>query len=427
LNNLLEKMNLIAAGDHMVFLYEDSDVISNAKVMSNYIISRISKNEKCFFISGDIDMQIILENLRTSIDYEEAVNRGQLSILNRNDAYSKDGKFEPKKMIAFLKELALQAIKEGYNAFAITGELSWVLEYDDGFSRIMEYEYLLNDEIFGSYSVSAVCRYNINKFSSHMIKNIIEVHPIILWKKEVHENPFYFEVVKTENLDVEKFQVKSMLTAIEKYTYVKSRFHDEIKSTEKKYQELQLNQLKNMIVTLTEFLEIYDQYTKNHSTNVAKIAKKIGKAINLSDQVTGQIYYAGLVHDIGKALISKEILNKKGKLSKEEFEIIKKHPGDAYKALKKSKELNNIANIVLQHHERWDGNGYPNGLKGEDIYLESRIMAIADSYDAMTSDRPYRKALSKQEAIDEIRKNAGKQFDPKIAIIAIDKVFDIKE
>jgi len=385
------------------------------------------KMKSVFFISGDIYMTIILEKLRPSIDYEGAINRGQLSILNRNDVYSKDGKFEPKKMIAFLKELALEAVKDGYNALAITGELSWVLEYNDGFSRIMDYEYYLNDEIFGSYPVTAVCRYNINKFSSNMIKNIIEVHPIVIWKKEVHENPFYFELVKTDNLDVERFQVKSMLTAIEKYTYVKSRFHDEIKSKEKQYQELQLNQLKNMIVTLTELLDIHDKYTKNHSVNVAKIAEKIGKEINLSDQTISQIYYAGLVHDIGKALIAKDIINKKGKLNKEEFEIIKKHPIDGYKTLKKTEALNKIANIVFQHHERWDGNGYPRALKGKEICLEARILAIADSYDAMMSDRPYRKALSKAEVINEIRKNAGKQFDPEIAIIAIDKVFDIKE
>lgn len=425
--NLLEQMKHIKAGDHMVFLYEDNDVILNANIIADYIISRINRNEKCFFISGDINVELILRRIQESIDLEETINKGQLSILDKNDAYSKEGKFDPEKMIALLKELATEAINDGYTAFAITGEISWVLEYDDGFDRIMDYEYLLNDEIFGYYPVSAICRYNINKFSNEMIKNIIEVHPIVIWKDEVHENPFYFEVVKTDSLDIEKFQVDSMLSAITKYTCIKSRFHDEIEKTEKKYQKLQLDQLKDIVVILTELLEIHDKYTKNHSVSVAEISQKIAVAMELPEKVINEVYYAGLVHDIGKAIISNDIINKKGRLTEEEFEVIKKHPVYAYDTLEKAEGLKHIANIVLQHHERWDGSGYPNGVKGEDIYLESRILAVADAFDAMTSDRPYRKALSCEKAIEEVKAYSGKQFDPEIAAVAIEKVFNCED
>lgn len=423
-NYILEKMNRIVAGDHMVLLYDDKDVSMNIHVLATYIISRIRKNEKCFYIYGEIDIELILNELRTSINIDKYIKNGCLTILSKNDAYSKEGKFVPQKMIALLKKLAIEAIDEGYNAFAITGELSWVLEYEDGFERILNYEYLLNEQIFGSYPVSAICRYNVSKFSSKMIKNIIEVHPIIIWNGQVYENPFYFSIVSTDNLDVEKFQVESMLKAIEEFSYIKSRFRDEIEIQEEKYQKLQLDVLKNIIVTLTSFLEIHDVYTKNHSQNVADIAKKIAKEMGFSQQEIAQIYYAGLVHDIGKALIPKEIINKNSKLTHDEFEIVKQHPTIGYKALVNSKELNFIANIVLEHHERWDGTGYPSGIKGQDIYVESRILSIADSYDAMTSDRPYRKAFSKHDAILEIKKNAGKQFDPNIASLAIEKVFN---
>ena len=423
-NSVLEKMNRIKPGDHMVFLYEDKNTKSNANLMADYIIARVSKNEKCIFISGDIDIELIMERLKDSIDLEKMITNKQLLILNNNDAYSKSGKFDPRKMIDLLKVLAFEAIEEGYSAVAITGEISWVLEYDDGVSRIMSYEYLLNEEIFGSYPVSAICRYNINKFSSKMIKNIIEIHPIVIWKDKVHENPFYCNVIETEKVDIDKYKVESMLASIDKYTHIKSRFNDKIEIAEKKYKELQLNQLKNMVVALTGLLEIYDTYTKNHSMNVSEISKRIAQVIQLSEKVTNQIYYAGLVHDIGKAIVPKEIINKKTKLSEAEFDLIKNHPLDAYKALKKSQGLNHIASIVLQHHERWDGYGYPNNLKGEDICLESRIIAIADAYDAMTSKRPYREALSKEEAINEIKKNAGTQFDPSIAIIAAENVLN---
>jgi HD-GYP domain-containing protein (c-di-GMP phosphodiesterase class II) len=419
-----EKMDQIIAGDHMVLLYDEKDAESNAEIIAYYIISRIRKNERCFYVSGDVDNELILKTLRLSIDLEEVIAKRQLTILDKNDAYAKDGKFNPQKMIKLLKTLAINAIQDGYNAFAITGEISWVLDYEDGFARIMDYEYMLNEEIFGSYPVSAICRYNIDKFSSSMIKNIIEVHPIVIWKKQIHENPYYFEIVNTENMDIEQFQVNSMLKTIMKYTSSRARFMDELEDKEKKVQELQLNLLKTMIVSLTELLEIHDEYTKNHNENVANISKMIAKAMNFSDEETNQLYYAGLVHDIGKAVIPKEIINKNGKLNEEEYAIIKQHPLYGHKALVKSEVLNHISNIVLQHHERWDGKGYPNGIKGETIMYEARIIAIVDAYDAMTSDRPYRKALSKEESINEIKENAGKQFDPDIARFAIEKVFE---
>ena len=424
LNYFQGQMNRIEAGDHMVFLYDEKDIDENADILSSYILSRINRNEKCFYICSDAEIELILKKLQRSIDVDGFIKSKQLTILNKNEAYSKDGKFVPEKMIALLKKLTQEAIKEGYSAFAITGEISWVLEYEDGFERIMQYEYLLNEEIFGAYPVSAICRYNIDKFSSKMIKNIIEVHPIVLWNRQVHENPFYLDLVNTKGIDIEKYQVEAMLKAIMEFSHVKSRFQEEIDIQKSKYQELQLNVLKNMIVSLTGLLEIHDEYTKNHSQNVANIAKMIAKEMNLSKSKIVQIYYAGLIHDIGKALIPIEIINKNGKLTDVEYEIVKKHPENAYKALVNAEELHFIANIVLEHHERWDGQGYPSAIKGEDIYMESRILALADSYDAMTSERPYRKAFSKEQAIAEIKRNSGKQFDPNITTIAIDKIFN---
>jgi len=423
-NSLLKEMKLTTTGDHMVLLYDDEDVELNADAIASYIISRINKNEKCFYISGDMNEEMILNKLESSIELEEVIKKGQLSILEKNDAYSKEGKFNPKKMIKLLKNLAEESLEEGYNGFAITGEISWVLEYEDGFQRIMDYEYMLNDEIFGNYPVSAICRYNKKKFSSKMVKNIIEVHPIIIYKGKIHENPFYTEIVNTKKLNIEKYQVESMLKNISDFSNRKSRFHQEIQKKEKQYKKLQLNLLENMIVSLSGLLEIHDEYTKNHSQKVADISKMIAQAMELPKENISQIYYAGLVHDIGKTLIPREIINKKGKLSKDEFEIIKKHPTHAYKALVKSKELNHIANIVLQHHERIDGKGYPLGLKADDILVESRILSIVDAYDAMTSHRPYRKKLTKEEAIQEIKSNIGKQFDRDIANIAIKEVLD---
>ena len=420
---IYKEMQQIVAGDHMVLLYDDEKDFSNILVIVSYIISRIKRNDKCYYVIGDFDTNLLIKELRKHIDLDSVIKKGQLSILEKNETYSKEGKFDPTKMINMLKTLTNQAINEGYNGFAFTGELSWVLEEDDGFKRIMEYEYLLNKEIFSTYSVSAICRYNINKFSSSMIKNIIEVHPLIIWKAKVHENPFYVDLVDTNEVDVDKYHVISMLDTIENYSFTKSRFKNEIQDKERKYQELQLNVLKNMVVTLTSFLEIHDEYTKHHSENVANLARLIAQKMGLSDFEISQIYFAGLVHDIGKAIIPNEIINKKGKLTFDEYETVKKHPIYAFDVLVNSPELKKIAKIVLQHHERWDGKGYPNGVKNEEISLEARIISIADTFDAMTSDRPYRKAFGKEVAIKEIKDKAGSQFDPKLAVFSVEKVF----
>jgi HD-GYP domain-containing protein (c-di-GMP phosphodiesterase class II) len=121
------------------------------------------------------------------------------------------------------------------------------------------------------------------------------------------------------------------------------------------------------------------------------------------------------LHDIGKIAIDEQILNKPGKLNEEEWAEIKRHPEIGYRILSSSSEYAEISEDILSHHERWDGDGYPQGLKGKDIPYRARIIAIADAYDAMTSDRPYRKALSKEEALAEIIRCSGTQFDPSIA------------
>ena len=138
----------------------------------------------------------------------------------------------------------------------------------------------------------------------------------------------------------------------------------------------------------------------------------------------GELQLLGMLHDIGKIGIDDKILNKPGKLTEEEWIVMKKHPEIGYRIARASHKLSRIADYILSHHERWDGMGYPRGLKGEDIPLLSRILSVADAYDAMTEDRIYRKALSKEEAIEEIRRNSGSQFDPLIANIFIKSVLE---
>jgi len=163
-----------------------------------------------------------------------------------------------------------------------------------------------------------------------------------------------------------------------------------------------------------------------HSTRVSRICEKIGIEMKFDQDEINRIKTAGLIHDIGKMGIDENILNKRGKLNMDEWKEIKKHPEIGYRILSSVNEFSEMADYILEHHERWDGKGYPKGLKGEEISLQGRIVAVADSFDAMTSDRTYRKGLRKDEAIAEIKRCAGNQFDPNIARLFIEVVHSDK-
>lgn len=161
-----------------------------------------------------------------------------------------------------------------------------------------------------------------------------------------------------------------------------------------------------------------------HSTRVSKMCEKIASRLNFDLGVVERIRITGMLHDIGKIGIDERILNKTERLNKADRDTIKKHPEIGYRILSASNDFMIHAEDVLQHHERIDGEGYPNGIKGDEISIVAKIIAIADTYDAITSDRPYRKALSKQEAILEIEKCSGIQFDSEIVKVFVDMLYE---
>lgn len=180
------------------------------------------------------------------------------------------------------------------------------------------------------------------------------------------------------------------------------------------------NQTVNIIMqTLSE----KNEREKRHSVEVAKWAKEIGVSMGLSVQKVKEIELAGLLHDIGKIAIKEDILNKPGKLTEEEYDEIKRHPESGYHILKSVDEYSSLAQCVLEHHERFDGKGYPKGIKGTQISLIARIIAVADAFEAMIAQRPYRKSLTEEMAIEEIKKNSNTQFDPEV-VTAFLKIFD---
>jgi putative nucleotidyltransferase with HDIG domain len=212
-------------------------------------------------------------------------------------------------------------------------------------------------------------------------------------------------IFSTENLDKKSI----VLFSLSVYNY----------NISKKMEELDLEideNYHNIIELLVTLIEIRDPYTSGHSKNVKAISIRIAEALNFTfkNMQYFDLSYAALLHDIGKINVGKDVLNKKGRLNSKERMGIIRHSTQGAFLVSNIPRLKNIANIILHHHERFDGSGYPMGIAGEQIPLFSRIISLADTFDAMTSDRSYRKAIPKEKALEIIISESGRQFDPAI-------------
>lgn len=173
-------------------------------------------------------------------------------------------------------------------------------------------------------------------------------------------------------------------------------------------------ELLNSIRTLTMVINAKDRYTYGHSERTMELCKALAKNLNLDAQLTKDLIYGSLLHDIGKIEIPREVLNKPKKLNQSEWEMLKQHPQWGADIIKPLESLQGSCEIILYHHENYDGTGYPKGLKDQEIPLGARILRIIDSYDAITTNRPYKEAMSKEQALEELTKFSGSHYDPQL-------------
>lgn len=212
-------------------------------------------------------------------------------------------------------------------------------------------------------------------------------------------------------------------------TYDSSKsIYDTLKEAEDKVYKQKIVQGKSInssiISSLQATLQEKSLETKEHTSRVVKYSKIIGEKLSLPLSVMDELILVAKLHDIGKIGVDDSILLKKNNLTDEEFEIIKSHTEKGYRIIKAANHLESVAKGVLTHHERWDGTGYPMGMKGEEIPLIARIVNVADAYDIMTSNNIYRQQLTKNEAIEELKENSGKQFDPDIVKLFINYIIN---
>ena len=184
------------------------------------------------------------------------------------------------------------------------------------------------------------------------------------------------------------------------------------------------NLFLHVVECLADAIDAKDNYTKGHSGRVAQYSKEIAERFGYDEKQQEKIFMMGLLHDVGKIGVPDEVINKPGRLSEEEFAKIQKHPAIGGRILGNIKEMPELAAGAKWHHERYDGTGYPEGLAGEDIPEAARIIAVADAYDAMTSNRSYRGVLPQEKVRQEIERGKGSEFDPKFADIMLQMIDD---
>lgn len=268
----------------------------------------------------------------------------------------------------------------------------------------------------------------IDGFSDWVFKNrkLLAVHDVMNDPRLTGNGPFKEEgirsylgapvIIKGKPVGVVSLVSKKSRHFSSLDTHLFSIFTDQLAiaiSNDQYYEDLH-RLYDETINSLIQAIETRDPYTKGHSQQVAMITNSIARKLGFDEYQLTLITYAGLLHDIGKIGVDRKIIHKAGPLDEEEWAEMKKHPLESAKIINNIGQLKSIVPWILHHHERWDGKGYNGGLREETIPLEARILAIADTFSAMTSDRPYRKAMSFDDAVTEIGFVTGKQFDPKV-------------
>ncbi|MFJ9501259.1 HD-GYP domain-containing protein [Brevibacillus centrosporus] len=223
---------------------------------------------------------------------------------------------------------------------------------------------------------------------------------------------------------VESYGIYTVIPMTAAFTTMSFVFHQYYDSLNKLHQKVEEVKSFNhrFLTTMAASIDARDRYTSGHSLRVAHWGREIARKIGMSSEKVEEIYVGGILHDIGKIGIEDEILNKKGRLTPEEYDRIKQHTVIGYEIILQAGMFKELLPAIRSHHERIDGKGYPDGLVGDEIPLMAKILAISDAFDAMVADRPYRKGLPVEEALNEIRRGSGTQFDEILAVHFIEIV-----
>jgi HD-GYP domain-containing protein (c-di-GMP phosphodiesterase class II) len=241
-------------------------------------------------------------------------------------------------------------------------------------------------------------------------------HPIMLDSGEIAGGLILFRDAKKREFSRGDMRLLRMLAGHASIMAINHDLYDDMKQL-----------LFSMVQSLSDAIEAKDSYTRGHTQRVSEISVALGEALSLPSQGLENLRWASILHDVGKIGIPESILCKPARLTAEEYEVMKKHPEIGYQIMNHIVPLREALTGVLHHHERFDGKGYPKGLKGNEIPLYGRILSVADTYDSMTSTRSYRQARTHEFAVEEIRRVSGEQLDPDIVLVFMEMAQNNRE
>ncbi len=401
--------------------YPVSKAISLQKSYKDYIIGIKQNNRLCWVkVDGYIRFDSKKEINEIIISFVDITNehtyKAQLLNLSYNDSLTNlyNRRYYEEEMIRLekLKQFPISIIMADINGLKLMND---AFGHESGDLLLQKTAHLLKEF---TPENAVICRLGGDEFvgilsecTEENAKNIVDILNNESAKVRV-ENialSISFGIGTKYN---EKLKINQLFRLAEDRMY---------QSKLKKVPSMRQSAIDAIIATLNE----KDEYTKRHVKSVSKISFGIAKAMKLPQHDCNEVKNAGLLHDIGKIIIPSSILNKTGPLTDDEYRVIQTHSEIGFRILNSSSETRTIADIVLAHHEHWDGNGYPYQKSGKDIPLKARIICVADAYDAMTSERKYRKSKSSKEALEELIRCSGTQFDPDIVKVFKEKFEEI--
>ncbi len=376
-----------------------------------------------FFIRNHLKNESINNVNQTTAMNLELIIKSKISAANFNTPFQTNLRNYFNEKYSYLIKKQEMAYINIWNAKGVLLYSNNNILTDDISSNNENFKFTLNDKI--TYDISALNNKNSDKYIKIYVpivynSKVVGVYEEIKSYKEIemHLNKvtsIILVTVFTGLVLLYFLLLRIIYTSSKKLVSQNESLIEKSKELELSYEKLNTT-YKETIMALSNAVDARDPYTAGHSDRVTKLSLEIGSIIGLSNKQLEILEIAALFHDIGKIGIPDAVLNKPGKLTEDEYNKIKEHPEIGVSILKNINFLEEELSIILHHHERYSGSGYPTNISGQAIPIESRIITVADTYDAMTSDRPYRKGLSSKTSIEEIVSEQGRQFDPSVVM-----------
>lgn len=374
-------------GKHNLIVYNSINKLEDN--IGIYFSENYKNGMKLLYFYNKFPSKAIINGLsKYNIGLDYLVNSGEMKLIDFNQEYSDNGFFDADEVISKLENEIKIALNEGFEGLCAVEEMSWLLDNNIRVSELFKYEALLNPLVM-KYPLTVNCLYDYKKTNIGLLTNLKKLHP-------VNKVESVSKIDKTQMDDQQMKRYKTDLLMMDFKELSKVDF---------------LHRVADMISDMLRFRNIY---IEDHNTNVSELSKEIGIKLEQNEEQVESLKIAGEIHDAGMLSQSVELLNKPGPLMKLERQLIFDHPRIAYELAKKACLPESSARAVLEHHEKIDGSGYPNGLTGERMSIEGKILAVAEVVAAMSFYRPYRQDYGVRFALKEIEDNSGRLYDTEV-------------